>query len=100
MRGTARDQRQKEADCFVCVICSHGLSGGIVCVDDETIPLDEITSYFDAKNCPNLKGKPKVFFIQACMGSKESNYCLEKSDGVAQFHRVDCTCTRFLMSSD
>ncbi|XP_035666920.1 caspase-2-like [Branchiostoma floridae] len=49
---------------------SHGEEGVIFGTDGVPVQLDEIFSMFDNKNCLRLKGKPKLFFIQACRGSK------------------------------
>ena len=49
---------------------SHGDDRGIKCKNGETIPVDEITSKFRGgdESCPQLAGKPKLFFLQACRG--------------------------------
>jgi len=33
---------------------------------------DDIVAKFDGANCPNLRGKPKLFIIQACQGVEET----------------------------
>ena len=33
--------------------------------------LDDIFFMFNNKNCPNLAGKPKLFFIQSCRDGKK-----------------------------
>lgn len=57
-------------DAFICIIMSHGDETGILCKHGETIPVDEITAKFRGgkESCPQLVGKPKLFFIQACRG--------------------------------
>ena len=35
---------------------------------DKDYQLKRITSYFTDEACPSLKGKPRLFFIQACRG--------------------------------
>ncbi|XP_045161198.2 caspase-3-like [Mercenaria mercenaria] len=57
-----------QAECFVCVICSHGTKTGIYGVDGGVIPLENVTKYFDGEHCKGLQSKPKLFFIQACQG--------------------------------
>ncbi|XP_064601294.1 caspase-7-like [Liolophura sinensis] len=57
------------SDCFACVVLSHGESG-YVYATDEIIPLSSIFEPFTEKNCPGLRGKPKLFFIQACQGKQ------------------------------
>ncbi len=50
---------------------SHGSKGVIYGTDGEEINIEnEIVQMFDANNCNGLVGKPKLFFIQACQGSK------------------------------
>ncbi|XP_078615388.1 uncharacterized protein LOC144884194 [Branchiostoma floridae x Branchiostoma japonicum] len=57
-------------DCFVCVIMSHGTMGKVYSSDDVGIDICELMKPVNAKKCPSLKGKPKLFFIQACQGEK------------------------------
>lgn len=57
-------------DCFVCVILSHGDDGGIIYGTDGKIPLDDLISYILPNKCSTLAGKPKLFFVQACRGTK------------------------------
>ncbi|XP_067658661.1 caspase-3-like [Haliotis asinina] len=58
-------------DCFMCVILSHGTGGGVFGVDGEVAYIQEITDMFNGQNCRTLVGKPKLFFIQACQGTKQ-----------------------------
>ena len=59
-------------DALICVIMTHGDEDGLKGVDDrnESIDVEEITSLFQGDKCPQLVTKPKLFFIQACRGSK------------------------------
>ncbi|NXM71561.1 CASPA protein, partial [Serilophus lunatus] len=63
-------QDHKDQNCFICCILSHGESGGIYGTDDELVSIRAIMSHFTGKQCPQLAGKPKLFFIQACQGGK------------------------------
>ena len=56
-----------DADCFVCVLLSHGEPDMIYGSDDK-VELTYIFQLFDGINCPSLRGKPKIFIIQACRG--------------------------------
>lgn len=56
-----------DADCFVCVLLSHGEPDVIFGYDDQ-VQLTSIFQKFQGKNCPSLAGKPKIFIIQACRG--------------------------------
>ncbi|XP_035665912.1 caspase-2-like [Branchiostoma floridae] len=75
-----KEHRQK--DCCVVVLMSHGEEGVIFGSDDVPVQLDDIFSMFDNKNCPRLKGKPKLFFIQACRGLKvDKGVPVDEADG-------------------
>ncbi|KAM9269995.1 caspase-9 [Morus bassanus] len=71
-------QRDHSAlDCCIVVILSHGCQtshiqfpGGIYGTDGKPIPIEKIVNYFNGSNCPSLRGKPKLFFIQACAGDQ------------------------------
>jgi len=52
-------------DCFVCVIQSYGSKDGIYGKNDEVVNFEAITSPFICSQCPSLKGKPKIFLIEA-----------------------------------
>ncbi|KAL5018848.1 hypothetical protein ScPMuIL_004570 [Solemya velum] len=67
------------ADCFVCVISTHGKEVKRVDMSkkwvhkehylstkDGEIGTAEVLSYFREESCHSLKDKPKLFFIQAC----------------------------------
>ena len=64
-------------DFIVVIILSHGRFNRktgldeILCCDLEALPTDEILDRFiDAEKCPAMVNKPKLFYIQACRGSK------------------------------
>lgn len=57
-----------DADCFICVLLSHGEEGVIFGVDGP-LEIKNIFNLFKGQNCRTLAGKPKLFFIQACRGS-------------------------------
>jgi len=57
-------------DAFACVFLSHGGTDGTLYARDGTFSLEEVFSLFTADKCLSLAGKPKLFFIQACRGSK------------------------------
>ena len=68
------DLSAKDHKCFnalvVCVL-SHGREGLVYGVDGREIYIKKITDMFIGARCPTLSGKPKLFFIQACQGTKE-----------------------------
>ena len=57
-------------DCFLCVILSHGEDGGIIYGTDDSVALNDLFSYILPNKCTSLTGKPKLFFVQACRGTK------------------------------
>lgn len=56
-------------DCFVLFIMSHGLEGLFFGSDGETLPYETVFDIFSNSSCRTLRGKPKLFFIQACRGN-------------------------------
>ncbi|XP_054643955.1 caspase-10 isoform X2 [Dunckerocampus dactyliophorus] len=73
-----------QMDCLVCCILSHGLEGGVYGIDGSTVTLEELTQPFNGSRCRSLAGKPKMFFIQACQGTKEQTPVCLQSDGPAK----------------
>ncbi|KAK3593309.1 hypothetical protein CHS0354_031369 [Potamilus streckersoni] len=75
----ARDADHSKMDSFAIFISSHGdeiknprngkKEHAIYCSDDQYIFTGDILEMFSDDNCPSLKGKPKLFFIQACRGT-------------------------------
>ncbi|KAK2186252.1 hypothetical protein NP493_207g00027 [Ridgeia piscesae] len=68
--------------CFMCAILSHG-SNDVVYGTDGPIPIDTLVSPFKDEQCPTLRGKPKVFIIQACRGV-EMDHGVEVADAIAE----------------
>ena len=57
------------AQCIVCFILTHGDEYGVLYGrNGHTISVDNIISKFN--ECDNLRGKPKMFFLQACRGDR------------------------------
>ncbi len=52
-----------DADCFVCVILSHGEEGYVYGTNGR-VSIDSIIKNFKGDASPSLAGKPKLFFIQ------------------------------------
>lgn len=59
----------KDNDCLLVVILSHG-GEGLICAKDCSYKLDTIWRLFTNKNCESLAGKPRLFIVQACQGSR------------------------------
>ncbi|KAG7463768.1 hypothetical protein MATL_G00180170 [Megalops atlanticus] len=75
-----RREDHGDMDCLVCCVLSHGLEGMVYGVDGAELRLREITEHFSGNRCASLKGKPKLFFIQACQGKKEQRAVFVESD--------------------
>lgn len=85
-------------DCLVITIMTHGEVGKISSFDKE-YTLTQITSFFTDEACPTLKGKPRIFFIQACRGEMKDKGHLTQNDNQSRYklkrnskdrdHRVD-----------
>ncbi|XP_046572041.1 caspase-3-like [Haliotis rubra] len=70
---SAYTEDHSQYSCFVCCILSHGSEnnhGSVYGVNCRDIAISSLTYPFQARNCPSLAGKPKLFFIQACQGDK------------------------------
>ncbi|XP_015283422.1 PREDICTED: caspase-9 [Gekko japonicus] len=80
--------------CCLVVILSHGCQtrhnqfpGGIFGTDGMPIAVEKIVSYFNGSHCPLLRGKPKLFFIQACGGEqKDRGFEVDSGPSVDQQH--------------
>ncbi|KAL3875904.1 hypothetical protein ACJMK2_033809 [Sinanodonta woodiana] len=78
-KAASKTKFHEESDCFVCVISTHGeeikhehgqeitTQNALYGTDGGFIYTSSITRQFS--NCPELTGKPKLFFIQACRSS-------------------------------
>jgi len=62
----ARDLSQYKA--FVFIIMSHGDKDAIEGVDGALVKVALLMSQFSVRECPTLRNKPKLFFIEACRG--------------------------------
>lgn len=75
------------ADCFVCVILSHGDEGTVYAVD-KALELDALIQPF--KQNRTLAGKPKLFFIQACRGSSFMEGIDSNPYEISYVNKVSC----------
>ena len=64
---------QRATSVCVCVLCVQQLADEIRDVENVTIEYKEIFDLFEARRCPLLAGKPKLFFLQACRGGMTSH---------------------------
>ncbi len=65
----ARRPEHIKADMMILVVLTHGLDG-VIYASNGKIDTEDIYKEFNNTNCPNLKGKPKFFIVQACRGSE------------------------------
>jgi len=59
-----------EADMAIVVILSHGKDGFVYSADGQSINMEYIYEFFNNRNCPLLRGKPKFFIVQSCRGDR------------------------------
>jgi len=62
------NKSHKEGDMTIVAILSHGKDGVIYAADGQSINMEYIYEFFNNRNCPSLRGKPKFFIVQACRG--------------------------------
>ncbi|XP_063411990.1 caspase-3-like isoform X2 [Mytilus trossulus] len=68
---TLSQQDHSRYSSVVICILSHGGLRSVYGVDGFPVPVRNLTEKFTGSNCKSLAGKPKLFFVQACQGSKE-----------------------------
>ena len=63
------EKDHREFGAFVFILMSHGANRDcILGVRGRRTSVENLMVEFQARNCPSLKGKPKVFIIQTCRG--------------------------------
>ncbi|XP_069589702.1 CASP8 and FADD-like apoptosis regulator isoform X2 [Ranitomeya imitator] len=80
LQDVAHMEQHRQHDVFVCIIISRGNADSLFCLDGDLpgLSLDRIKSFFTGQSCPNLRGKPKLFFIQNYLVSDtEEEGCVE-----------------------
>ncbi|XP_071261127.1 caspase-14-like isoform X2 [Salvelinus alpinus] len=58
----------EKISCVFVVTTSHGDCDVIIGADNNCLPVKDIIEPFGDELCPKMKGKPKVFIIDACRG--------------------------------
>lgn len=59
-----------DSDCFCLTVLTHGMDRNILHAFDGLYAAENLWHPFASDNCVTLAGKPKLFFIQACRGTK------------------------------
>jgi len=77
---TASSLDHSNYDAFVCCILTHGNLGVLYTSDNQPILIVDIVQYFDDLHCKSLRGKPKMFFIEASMMIGKSKQCVSVKD--------------------
>ncbi|XP_049628637.1 caspase-3-like [Suncus etruscus] len=67
---SASQEDHSKRSSFICVLLSHGEEGELIFGTDGPIDLKLLTGFFRGDCCRSLAGKPKIFIIQACRGTK------------------------------
>ncbi|XP_015431252.1 PREDICTED: caspase-1-like, partial [Dufourea novaeangliae] len=80
LKSTAAEDHT-DADCLIVVAMSHGESG-LLYSTDNMYSVDFLWAHFTGDQCSTLIGKPKLFFIQACRGTR-------LDDAVEVMHETD-----------
>ncbi|KAM4888632.1 caspase-14 [Thomomys bottae] len=62
------DEWPEPVSCAFVVLMAHGDAGLLKGVDEEMVKLDDIFEALNNRNCKALRGRPKVFIVQACRG--------------------------------
>lgn len=57
-------------EALVVILLSHGTETAIYGTDCIEVEINDILNHFDNKVCSQMKGKPKIFIVQACRGRK------------------------------
>jgi len=65
-----KSSNSRPMDAFVLIILSHGTENAVYSTDNIAVDIFDLIEKFNNQNCIGLKGSPKMFFIQACRGSK------------------------------
>ena len=68
------------SDSLVCCLLTHGKQEGVFGADGNLLPVADLASLVKALYCSTLKGKPKMFFVQACRGDDEDKGVQLQSD--------------------
>lgn len=84
------------ADCLVIIIISCGTKDVIYGTDGEELCLDsDVYPLFNEVNCPEFRGKPKLFFVQTCQNEHIKSRTKDGSCAVANEARMEYPASRW-----
>lgn len=63
----------RKHDAFILIVLSHGHSGYVVGSDGFGLQFEDIVKMLNNENCPQLIGKPKLFFFNCCRGDSRDS---------------------------
>ncbi|XP_071447468.1 caspase-3-like [Hetaerina americana] len=66
----SKNANHRNGDCFLMVIMTHGFTNGTLCAYEGAFNLDNVINLFTGDRCSPLRGKPKIFIVQACRGAE------------------------------
>jgi hypothetical protein len=69
----ANQRDHQKYSCAVVCVLTHGSNGYLYATDSDRhnlVSVEWMLGMFLGDKCPNLNGKPKMFFLQACRGEK------------------------------
>ncbi|XP_039613722.1 caspase-8-like isoform X1 [Polypterus senegalus] len=95
-----KDKDHRDRDCFVCCILTHGTTGRVFGTDGKALSINKLTTPFSGFNCPHLRGKPKLFFIQACQGSRKQHGVSLEVDGCTLEDEDDASIPKDIIPED
>lgn len=65
------DNWEEPVSCAFVVLMAHGEEGLLKGEDEKMVRLEDLFEVLNNKNCKALRGKPKVYIIQACRGGRD-----------------------------
>ncbi|KAM4749086.1 caspase-7-like [Rhinophrynus dorsalis] len=77
-----KESKLPQGECFISILSSHGKEGIIYDFYGKPILLKDLYDILEPHNSPQMRGVPKLFFIQACRGTEFDKGVIIKTDGV------------------